>query len=229
MDSLTRKLVIEFLSDFVTPSRLEKIQQVLSGRTRHVTVVLEDIYQPHNASAVLRSCECFGVQDVHIIENRNDYEINPEVVMGATKWLNLHRYRDGEFNTKTCLSKLKQQGYQLIATSPHEDDFTPLNLPLDKPVALLFGTEQEGLSPLARQMADYFVRIPMAGFTESFNISVSAAICLYELTNRLRKSDIPWPLTEDQHDELQLAWLKASIKSPELLVKRFLETRLANH
>ncbi len=229
MDSHTRKLVIEFLNDFVTRSRLEKIQQVLTGRTRHVTIVLEDIYQPQNASAVLRSCECFGVQDVHIIENRNDYEINPEVVMGANKWLNLNRYSDGEFNTKTCLSKLKQQGYQLVATSPHEHDFTPLNLPLEKPVALLFGTEREGLSVQAQEMADYFLRIPMAGFTESFNISVSAAVCLYELTNRLRKSDIPWHLTEDHYDELCLAWLKASIKSPELLVKRFLETRPVKH
>lgn len=229
MDSPTRKLVIEFLTDFVTPSRLEKIQQVLSGRTRHITVVLEDIYQPQNASAVLRSCECFGVQDVHIIENRNDYEINPEVVMGATKWLNLHRYRDGEFNTKNCLGKLKQQGYQLVATSPHEQDFTPLNLPLEKPMALLFGTELEGLSAQAQEMADYFLRIPMAGFTESLNISVSAAVCIYELTNRLRKSDIPWQLSQDHFDELYLAWLMASIKSPELLVKRFLETRPVKH
>ncbi|MBW6499254.1 MAG: RNA methyltransferase [Bacteroidales bacterium] len=229
MDSPTRKLVIGFLSDFVTPARLEKIQQVLSGRTRHVTIVLEDIYQPQNASAVLRSCECFGVQDVHIIENRNEYEINPEVVMGANKWLNLHRYSDGEFNTKTCLTKLKQQGYQLVATSPHEHDFTPSDLPLDKPVALMFGTEQEGLSTLAQQMADHFLRIPMAGFTESFNISVSAAVCLYELTNRLKNSDIPWQLSDDQYDELHLAWLKASIKFPELLIKRFYETRLAKH
>jgi tRNA (guanosine-2'-O-)-methyltransferase len=229
MDSQTRKQVINYLGDFVTPSRLQKIQQVLSQRTRHLTVVLEDIYQPHNASAVLRSCECFGVQDVHIIENRYDYEINPEVDMGASKWLSLHRYRDGEFNIGACLNHLKQEGYQLVATSPHEHDFNPVGLPLDKPVAILFGTEQEGLSAQALQAADFFMRIPMAGFTESFNISVSAAICLFELTNRLKKSNIPWQLSEEQYDELHLEWLSASIKTPELLIKRFLETRQAKH
>lgn len=224
MDSATRKLVIEFLSGFVTPDRLERIQKVLSLRTRYLTVVLEDIYQPHNASAVLRSCECFGVQDVHIIENRNNYEINPEVVMGSNKWLTLNQYRDGEFNTKACLIRLKEKGYQLVATSPREHDFSPSNLPLNKPVALLFGTELEGLTPTALEMADAYLRIPMAGFTESLNISVSAAICLYEITERLRKSEQPWQLTEDENDELYLEWLQFSLKHPEFLIERFLKT-----
>jgi tRNA (guanosine-2'-O-)-methyltransferase len=224
MDITTRKLVIEFLSGFVTPDRLEKIQKVLSLRTRYLTVVLEDIYQPHNASAVLRSCECFGVQDVHIIENRNNYEINPEVVMGSTKWLTLNQYRDGEFNTKACLNRLKEKGYHLVATSPHERDFSPSTLPLDKPAALLFGTELEGLTPTALEMADAFLRIPMAGFTESLNISVSAAICLNELTDRLRMSEHPWQLSEDEYDELFLEWIKFSLKHPEFLIERFLKT-----
>jgi len=223
MDHKTLTAVNEYLGGFVTPARLEKIKKVLSRRTRYITVVLEDIFQPHNASAVLRSCECFGIQDVHIIENRYQYEVNPDVALGASKWLHLKKYNDGEYNSLTCLKKLKQRGYAIVATSPHERDFSPGNLPLEKPIALLFGTEQEGLTTEALEMADAFLRIPMAGFTESFNISVSAAICLYELTDRLRKSDLAWQLEPKDQELLMHEWLRASIKNPDLLIERFLE------
>lgn len=215
----------EYLEQFVTPNRLARIKSVLAQRTRHITLVLEDIYQPHNASAVLRSCECFGIQDVHIIENRYQYEVNPDIVLGASKWLDLRQYNKADENTVSCLQNLKKKGYLLVATSPHEEDFTPANLPLEKPVALLFGTEQEGLSPQALEMADAFLSIPMAGFTESFNISVSAAICLYEISSRLRKSQFEWRLTESEKNELLHEWLKKSIKNPDLLIERFLENK----
>ena len=229
MDSSTRQQLIRFLGDFVTPSRLERMERVLSLRTRYITVVLEDIYQSHNANAVLRSCECFGIQDVHIIENRYDYEVNPDVAMGSTKWLDLYRYNQGSNNTLECLRSLRSKGYILVATSPHENDFSPATLPLDQPLALVFGTELEGLSPEALGMADAFLRIPMAGFTESFNISVSAAVCLYELSTRLRNSQFPWSLKEDEHDFLYLQWLKASIKSADSLIERFFENQFTKH
>lgn len=225
MDSSTQNLLIEFLSGFMTPGRHQRILDVLSKRTRYLTVVLEDIYQSHNASAVLRSCECFGIQDVHIIENRYEYELNPDVALGSSKWLDLHRYSKKENNTLDCLEALKKKGFILVATSPHENDFSPATLPLDKPVALIFGTELEGLSPEALSMADAFLRIPMAGFTESFNISVSAAICLYELSTRLRISSHPWTLSEDESNALHLQWLKASIRSSDFLIERFLENQ----
>jgi tRNA (guanosine-2'-O-)-methyltransferase len=225
IDKAQIKQLNEGLEEFISPKRLARIKKVLAQRTRYLTIVLEDIFQPHNASAVLRSCECFGIQNVHIIENRYQYEINPDIVLGASKWLHLSQYNEKEENTTSCLQKLKEKGYTLVATSPHEKEFTPANLPLDKPVALLFGTEQEGLTPQALNMADAFLTIPMAGFTESFNISVSAAICLYEITTRLRKSQVKWQLTETEENDLLHEWLKQSIKNPELLIERFLENK----
>lgn len=225
IDKANIKQINEYLEGFITPERLARIKKVLAQRTRHITLVLEDIFQPHNASAVLRSCECFGIQDVHIIENRYQYEINPDIVLGASKWLHLKQYNYKEENTASCLQKLKEKGYTLIATSPHQNEFTPANLPLEKPLALLFGTEQEGLTPQALNMADAFLRIPMAGFTESFNISVSAAICLYEISSRLRKSQVEWQLSKTEENELLHEWLKKSIKNPDLLIERFLENK----
>ena len=213
--------ILEYLSGFLTERRLERMQQVVNERTRHLCVVLEDIYQTHNASAVLRSCECFGIQDVHIIENRNVFEENPEVVMGASKWLSLYRYNTSQNNTASCLQALRDQGYRLVATSPHQRDCLLEDLPLEQKTALLFGTEMEGLSEAAMDMADAWVRIPMRGFTESFNISVSVAISLYHLSRRLREPDIPWVLSPDEKNALLLEWVKKSMKNPDQMLKHF--------
>ncbi|MFO7999037.1 MAG: RNA methyltransferase, partial [Bacteroidales bacterium] len=160
MKTPTRRELLDHLSGFLTERRLERMKQVLDQRTRFLTVVLEDIYQSHNASAVLRSCECFGIQDVHIIENRNAFEVNPEVVMGASKWLDLHRYQNQDTNTADCLKELKSSGYRLVAATPHKNDCLLEDLPLEEKTALIFGTEMEGLSETALQMADGFVTIP---------------------------------------------------------------------
>ena len=224
MDNATKKELINYLSGFLTPRRLAKMQSILNNRTRHLTIALEDIYQSHNASAVLRSCECFGIQDVHIIENQNTYEVNPDVALGASKWLTLHKYSGQEFNTPSCLENLKAKGYRLVAASPHKDDCLLEELPLDQKTALLFGTEMRGLTPEAIRMAEGFVKIPMQGFTESFNISVSAAICLYELSTKLRNSPISWQLSEEEKSDLLLDWIKVSIKNPDLLISRYLKT-----
>ncbi len=204
--------LLHFLSQFITDERKQRFEEVLHYRTRHITVVLEDIFQPHNASAVLRSCDLRGVQDVHIVENNNSYEVNPEVVMGSTKWLNLHYYNKVEFNTPEAFENLHEKGYRIVATCPHREDFTPETLPLDKPVALVFGTEKQGLSDYVVDHADLHVRIPMFGFTESYNISVSAALLLYTLTDRLHAStDIDWHLSEEEKDELRLEWTRRTL------------------
>jgi tRNA (guanosine-2'-O-)-methyltransferase len=220
-----KKELLSFLQDFITPNKKKKIDELILHRTRHITIVLEDIYQSHNASAVLRSCDCFGIQDVHIIENRNRYQVNPDVALGSSKWLNLVRYREQEHNTEDCLKKLKSEGYRIIATTPHENDFTPEDLPLGQKIALVFGTEMEGLSQSAMRQADGFVRIPMYGFTESFNISVSAALLLYALTERMRHSEIQWQLTGDEMLDIQLEWTKNVIKKSEMLERLFLDRR----
>ena len=216
--------MLAFLTQFITDERRQRFEEILDYRTRHVTVVLEDIFQPHNASAVLRSCELRGIQDVHIVENMNHYDVNPEVVMGSTKWLNLYHYEGKEFNTPDAYGLLHERGYRIVATCPHRDDFTPDTLPLDQPVALVFGTEKLGLSDYAVENADMHVRIPMFGFTESYNISVSAALLLYSLTNRLHNStDISWRLTEEERNALRLTWTRRSLSRIRQYERKFYE------
>jgi tRNA (guanosine-2'-O-)-methyltransferase len=218
-----KKELLTWLSGFVTENKQNRMREVIRDRTRHLTIVLEDIYQPHNASAVLRSCDCFGIMDVHVIENMNKYEVNPDVALGSSKWLNIAKYNKTADNTEACLNQLKAAGYRIVATSPHKKDFTPETLPLDQKTALIFGTELEGLSETALNMADDFVKIPMVGFTESLNISVSAALFLYRLTGRLRRSSIAWQLTEEEELDILISWTKNILKKPDLIEKKFLD------
>lgn len=216
--------MLAFLTQFVTEERRQRFEEVLEYRTRHLTVVLEDIFQPHNASAVLRTCDLRGVQDIHIVENRNHYAVNPEVVMGSTKWISLFHYNETDFNTPVVFERLRGEGYKIVATCPHRDDFTPDTLPLDEPVALVFGTEKEGLSDYAVENADMHVRIPMYGFTESYNISVSAALLLYSLTERLHAStDIDWHLTEEERNAIRLLWTRRSLSRIRQYERKFVE------
>lgn len=217
------KELIEYLKPFVTEARLEIFNEVLGNRTRYITVALEDIYQSQNASAVLRTSDCFGIQDVHVIENRNTYKINPDVALGSSKWLNITKYNKSENNTLEAIHALKKQGYRIVATTPHTDDIDLDHFNLEKgKVALFFGTELNGLSEIAIHNADEYLKIPMFGFTESFNISVSAAIILHHLTLKLRSSNISWQLSEAEIDELKLSWLKQTIKKSDLIIEKFL-------
>jgi tRNA (guanosine-2'-O-)-methyltransferase len=212
----------QFLTGFISHNKAEKFNRMILDRTRYLTIVMEDIFQPHNTSAVLRSCDCFGVQDVHIIENFNKYEVNPAVALGSSKWINLYRYNKQENNSADCFEKLKSHGYKIIAATPHKEGFTPESLPLENKIALVFGTEYEGLSPIALSMADGFVGIPMYGFTESFNISVSAALLLRALVERLHQSSVQWQLEEEEKLDVQIQWAKNVIKRPDLLENDFL-------
>jgi tRNA (guanosine-2'-O-)-methyltransferase len=221
-----KQQLYSFLSGFISENKKNKFEEIILQRTRHITVVLEDIFQPHNASAVLRSCDIFGIQDVHIIENNNKYEINPDVALGSSKWLSLCKYNKAENNTAACLQQLKDSGYRIIATTPHKNDHTPEELPLDTKIALVFGTEMEGLTPEAIGMADGFVKIPMYGFTESLNISVSAALLVRALTKRMRISGIPWQLSDEDSIDIRIAWAKAVVKKSDLLEKEFLKKYL---
>jgi tRNA (guanosine-2'-O-)-methyltransferase len=218
-----QKALVDHLSGFMTERRNQIFRSIASQRTRYITVVLEDIFQSHNASAVLRSCECFGIQDVHFIENRYQYELNPDIALGSWKWLTLNRYSGSADNTSACLTKLKSDGYRIIATTPHKRDTTPVNLDLNKgKIALLFGTELEGLSANALSLADEYLKIPMTGFTESLNISVSAALIVHQLTERLRSSSINWQMEENEITALLLQWMRNSIKMSESIEKKFI-------
>jgi len=220
-DLQKRKKLLNFLLTFISDNKVKKFEEKIQYRSRHLTIVLEDIYQPHNASAVLRTCDCFGIQDVHIIENMNIYEVNPDVALGSSKWLSLIKYNKETNNTSSCLNSLKNKGYKIVATSPHKDDFTPETLPLEQKTALVFGTELEGLTDNAKEMADAYVRIPMYGFTESLNISVSAALLLFTLSERLRKSAIEWHLSEEEKTNIMLQWARNVVKRSETVEREF--------
>ncbi len=195
---------IAYLSTLVSENKRKLIAKVLEYRTRYLTVALEDITQPHNASAVIRSCDIFGVQDMHVIESEQAFNAINTVAKGASKWIDLYRYK----NTKECITTLKKNGYRIVATTPHERGYTLSELPINQKIALLFGTEITGLSDESIALADDFVTIPMFGFTESFNISVSAAICLYHLITKIHASDIAWQLTSAEKETLQREWLQ---------------------
>lgn len=199
---------LAFLENMLTENRKERFEQVLAYRSNHFTVVIEDVFQLHNTSAVMRSCEVFGIQQLNVIEERYTKSIDKEIAMGAQKWVDVNRYN----SITNCISDLKNKGYQIIATTPHHDDCELDDFDITQPSALFFGTEKEGLSAEVLQKADGFLKIPMVGFTESLNISVSAAIIIQNLMSRLRKSDIPWQLSEQEILEKRMQWAKNSIK-----------------
>lgn len=215
--------LINYLSGFVTEARLKRFEEVLANRTRHIAIGLENIYQPHNASAVLRSCDCFGIQDVYIIENENKYTFNPDVSLGSEKWLTLNRYNEGAESLDNCINVLRAKGYKIAVTSLHKDNYTIEEIPLNNKLALFFGTEMRGATAELESKANMFVKIPMLGFTESFNISVAAALSMYALSSRLRKENINWQLNESDKEELRLQWLRNTIPKVDLLEKDFLK------
>ena len=213
----------EYLSQFLTDNRRDLIESVLNERTRYITVALEDIYQSQNASAVLRTCDCFGVQNVNVIENNNEFTLNKRVTLGSSKWLSIRNFNEEENNTLHAINSLKNEGYRIIATTPHTNDVDLEEFDLEGgKFALIFGTEKRGISNVVKENADGFMKIPMYGFTESFNISVSAAIVLHHLTNKLRKSEIAWQMSEEEKDDLRFEWYQKSIKRSEILIEQFL-------
>ena len=214
------------LEDLITPNKKKHIDRVLENRTRHLTVVLEDIHKPHNASAVLRTIECFGLQDYYIIESKKQYKVSPHVAKGAGKWVDIHRFNQakGE-DTQACIDHLKNKGYSICVTSPNPGGLTLDEVPLENKMAIFFGNELRGLSETAMAAADFHIHIPMWGFTESFNVSVSAALIFHSLLARLQKSSVFWRLTEEEKQILRMGWYRKIITRSETiereLVKQF--------
>lgn len=211
----------KYLETYVTEAKREQMHEVLSHRTRHVALVLENVFQPHNAAAAVRSCECFGFQDLHVIELHNDYRINPDVTMGGCKWVSLHHHGKEAGDTTRLLNSMKAEGYKIAATSLRPDCVPLEELDLTEPLAICFGTEEAGLSDEAHELADVFVQIPSYGFTQSFNVSVSVALTLSSIRSRLEKSDISWQLDEADYADLYLTWLLKTANRGLLLADRF--------
>ena len=213
----------QFLSEFVTTERLALFNKILSLRTNYLTVVLEDLYQTQNTSAVLRTADCFGIQNIHVIENKHVFNVNPDVVRGASNWVTINRYNRNEMNTPEALNKLRKEGYRIVVATPHDHDVNLENFDLEKgKVAIVFGCERPGLTEWAKKEADEFMKIPMVGFTESLNVSVSVAVTLHHLTHQLRNhTSIDWNLSETEKQKTMLDWLRMSIKRVDLLEDNF--------
>ena len=212
--------LLEYLESFLTERRLELFKRVLSQRTNYFTVATEDVYQLHNTSAVIRSCDVFGIQNLHVVEEVNSKRIDREIAMGAQKWVDVNRYT----STKDCIAGLRKKGYRIVATSPHRGEMLQ-DFDISQPAVFFFGKENDGLSEEVLKEADDFLQIPMVGFTESLNISVSAAIILQEVTTRLRKSSLPWQLLEEERLEKRLDWAKKTIKNSSEIIERFKASR----
>jgi tRNA (guanosine-2'-O-)-methyltransferase len=213
--------LLQHLLEYLTPQRQLRFAEVLDQRTRRITVVLEDMYGSHNIGAVLRTCDAFGIQDVHVIEDTREFQLEPEVALGSQKWLTLHRYREVPDPRGACVAALRQAGYRLLAASPHAGAPAPEEIDVSVPSALLFGTEKDGLTSELQALADGAVRIPMCGFVESLNVSVAAAVCLYPMVNRLRRGPSGWGLTEAEREPLLLEWVRKSVPHVEALEARY--------
>jgi len=211
-----------YLHSFLTDRRKATFEKVLEQRTKHLTVVLEDIYQKHNTSAVVRNCDIFGIQDLHIIENKYNSYVSNQVAKGSQKWIDFHEYNQKQYNTKDCINTLRSKGYQIIATTPHNDSCLLQDFDITKKSALVFGVEKEGVSDYIMEEADGYLKIPMVGFTESLNISVAVAIILQDLTTRLRKSEVNWQLTNREKDEKRLDWAKKTINNVDEIIERYI-------
>ncbi|MEO5775687.1 MAG: RNA methyltransferase [Flavobacterium sp.] len=208
---------LDYLEGFLTDNRKERFANVLANRTNHFTIVVEDVFQMHNTSAVMRSCEVFGIQQLNIIEQRFGKSIDKEIAMGAQKWVDINTFE----TVNSSIGTMRSKGYQIIATTPHNNSCMLSDFDISKPSAIYFGTEKEGLSQEVIDQADGYIKIPMVGFTESLNISVSAAIIIQDITTRLRQSNIAWQLSEEEILVKRLAWAKNTIKDIKRIEARY--------
>lgn len=209
--------LLDYLEGFLTDSRKQKFLKILESRTNHFTIAMEDVYQLHNTSAVMRSCEVFGIQELNVVEQKFGKRIDTEIAMGAQKWVDINRFN----SMQNCMDSLREKGYQIIATTPHNDSCMLHEFDVTKRSAIFFGTERDGLSQEVIDQADGYLKIPMVGFTESLNISVSAAIIIQDITNRLRQSEVDWKLTPDEILQKRLTWTRNSIKDIKRIEERY--------
>ncbi|MBB6208175.1 TrmH family RNA methyltransferase [Borreliella lanei] len=204
---------IGVLSKFITDEKKARIEKVLSFRTNYLTFVLEDIFQSQNASATIRTGEILGLSDVHVIEKKNKYTLNPDITLGSSQWINLNKYK----NSKLAIDRLRSDGYKIVATSLNEKSINLENFPINNKMAIFFGTELTGLSVEVLEVADLYVKIPMYGFTQSYNISVAVSIVMYSLLIRLRKSGIDYLLNEVEKSNLRLKYYRQVVKNYQFI------------
>ena len=211
---------IETLYKFITDERKERFEEVLEKRTKHITLILEDLYQSRNISAVMRSADGFGLQELHIIEDNHKWTGTKSVSKGASSWLTLHKYK-GEDPVTDCIENLKARGFRIVATSPHKSGYTPDSLPIDKSLAIVMGTELTGISDKLMSQVDDYVEIPMYGFSESFNVSVAASIVLNRVRTRIEEAGVNNGLSEEEKQKLRMIWAYKTVKDAKAILKHY--------
>jgi len=206
--------LLKELYGMITPEKRILFDKIAPLKTNYFTFVLENIYQQHNASAIIRTCESLGVQKIHIVEKNKQYNVQRDIARGAARWIDIHNHNGNE-HIESCLRNLKNKGYKIVATLPQDNSYTPATIPLDQKIAIVLGNEGDGVSSKVKQHADYYLHIPMFGFTQSFNVSVAAAICMYEIRQRIENSKINWKLSEQELIALKIEWCKRIVPHGE--------------
>ena len=214
----TNQEIYDYLQQFLTNERLSKIEHFSIESSDFVLPVMEDVYQFRNAAAIVRSVEACGFHHVVALEEENVFNPNLKVTKGAETWVQVEKMP----NNLDSLKEIKSRGYRILAVSPEKNATMLPDYEVKEPIALVFGTELEGVSDEILDFADETLAIPMFGFTKSFNVSVAAAICMYELKQKLMKSGIEYQLSDEKLLELKIRWAKNSIKSSEQILERFL-------
>jgi tRNA (guanosine-2'-O-)-methyltransferase len=215
--------VLEEFYKIITPNKVGLFEKIAPQRSRHLIVGLENIQQDHNASAIMRTMDCLGFQELHLIEKNNNYQFQRDIALGAARWLDVVQHQQEPEPVLDSIAHLRQKGYQIVATSPHINASTPQNIDLTQPIALFFGAEKHGISQVLSANADAFLHIPMHGFTESFNLSVSAALVLSALRTRLEASSIDWLLSPAAQTELKISWCERILNGGPQLAQKFRE------
>lgn len=207
----------DHLAEFLTDERRRTLATALAERTCYMTLLAENTFHPHNASALMRHCDAFGVQELHTVETLCKFSPNASIVRGTDKWVDVRRHA----STGEAVAALKGAGYRIVATTPHREDATPETFDVGRgPFALVFGTEHAGISDEVIASADEFLRIPMCGMVESLNVSASAAILIYTLSERMRLTVGNWRMSDAEQAETLCCWMRRSVKDSEAILQR---------
>ena len=208
---------LDYLTKFITDERREVLQRTVDSRTHYMRILTENMFHPQNASAIMRHCEAFGIQQIHTVEDRCKFDPSVNIVRGTQKWVDVEHHD----TTAEALATLKAEGYRIVATTPHRCSATPETFDVTKgKFALVFGTEHAGISDEVIAAADDFLMIPMCGMVESLNVSASAAILIYMLSERIRQTVDDWQLSEEQKLKLLTRWTMSSVRDYERILRR---------
>jgi len=219
-----KKALYQRFCSVLTPERQQKFEQVWNQRNTCLHLVLENIYQSLNASAIVRTADAMGVQYLHVLEDEHPWEMNRKISKGAMDWMDIQRSKD----PREMMLSLKSKGFELVVT-----DFSPNAIDIEdyqpkRPVALVMGTELTGISDVARELADVSVVIPMSGFSQSLNVSVATGIAISQLSRKTKHLKTTFPPTDEERLDALNLWSKNAIYWSDQIIRDFLAENQIN-